>query len=78
MKYTVKQDKNQTLLKSLKDVVLENRGLSNSDVEFLINPTDEYLEFPEAIPNMKEASELFIEQVNTGGNIGILIDPDVR
>ena len=59
-------------IKIVKDELLDMK------VDAIVNPTDEYLEFPEAIPNMKEASELFIEQVNTGGNIGILIDPDVR
>ena len=38
--------------KSLKQIIIENREMTKKDVDFLLNPTSEYMEFPTKIKNI--------------------------
>ena len=62
---------------SLKEVVLDNRDIDISEVDFLLNPTGEYIEHPMVIKNMDKAIELFIQSLDNDEKIGILLDCDV-
>ena len=74
MKYNILQE--ETFGKSLKDIVLINRDLIDDDVEFLLNPTNEYQEMPLRIRNMDKAMELFINELDNESKIGLLVDTD--
>lgn len=75
MKYKILQE--NTFGKSLKQIVSENREFTNDDINFFINPTNEYVEMPLAIKNMDSAMKLFIEEIDKNSKIGVLCDPDV-
>ena len=75
MNYKILQE--NTFGKSLKQIVSENREFTNDDINFFINPTNEYVEMPLAIKNMDSAMKLFIEEIDKNSKIGILCDPDV-
>ena len=62
MKYKILQE--NTFGKSLKQIVSENREFTNDDINFFINPTNEYVEMPLAIKNMDSAMKLFIEEID--------------
>ena len=51
MDYKILQE--ETFGKSLKQIVIENREITKRDVEFLLNPTSEYMELPTKIKNME-------------------------
>lgn len=74
MKYKILQE---NFNRNLKDIVLENRELTKSDVNFLLNPSSEYLENPFKIKNMSEAITLFINELDNESKIGIVPDCDV-
>ena len=63
--------------KTLKQVVMENREITNNDINFLLNPTNEYVEMPMSIKNINKAIELFISELDNNSKIGVLCDPDV-
>lgn len=75
MKYNIKTE--NTFGRTLKDIVLKNRGLTEEDVDFLLNPTSEYQEMPFKIRNVDKGIELFISELDKGSDIGILVDTDV-
>ena len=75
MNYKILQE--NTFGKSLKQIVSENREFTNDDINFFINPTNEYVEMPLAIKNMDSAMKLFIEEIDKNSKIGVLCDPDV-
>lgn len=75
MKYKILQE--NTFGKTLKQIVSENREFTNDDINFFINPTNEYVEMPLAIKNMDSAMKLFIEEIDKNSKIGVLCDPDV-
>ena len=75
MKYNIKTE--NTFGRTLRDIVLKNRGLTENDVKFLLNPTSEYQEMPFKIKNIDKGIELFISELDKGGDIGILVDTDV-
>ena len=64
-------------IKSLKDVVLQNREMTKGDCEFMLNPTAEYVENPFKLKNMSEAIALFISELDNESQIGIVPDTDV-
>ena len=64
-------------IKSLKDVVLQNREMTKGDCEFMLNPTVEYVENPFKLKNMSEAIALFISELDNESQIGIVPDTDV-
>lgn len=74
MEYRIKTE--NTFGKSILDVVLENRGLTESDMEELLNPSVENVEFPQQIPNMNDAIKLFINELDMESKIGIIVDSD--
>ena len=74
MKYKILQE---NLGRNLKQIVSENRELTQFDIDFLLNPTDEYVEFSTKIKNMELGGKLLIEELDKGGDIGILVDTDV-
>ena len=63
--------------KSLKQIIIENREMTKKDVDFLLNPTSEYMELPTKIKNIELGGKLFIEELDKGADIGILVDTDV-
>lgn len=73
MKFNLKTTNNQGL--SLKDVILESRGVSNSS-ELLSPPSTAY-ECPSKYYNMQKAYELFMKHIEEGSDIGILVDCDL-
>lgn len=75
MNYKILQE--ETFGKSLKQIVIENREITKRDVEFLLNPTSEYMELPTKIKNMELGEKLFMEELDNEGDIGILVDTDV-
>lgn len=75
MDYKILQE--EVFGKTLKQIVSQNRELTNSDINFLLNPTSEYVELPTKIKNMEFGGKLFIEELDRGGDIGILVDTDV-
>lgn len=75
MNYKIKTE--NTFGKSILDIVLENRNMTEEDMENLLNPSVENVEFPQQIPNMNEAIKLFIDELDKGGDIGIIVDSDV-
>lgn len=75
MKYNIKTT--DTFGKTLYDIVLSNRDLTKKEVDFLLNPTSEYQEMPFKIKNVDKGIELFISELDKGGDIGILVDTDV-
>ena len=75
MKYNIKTT--DTFGKTLYDIVLSNRNLTKEEVDFLLNPTGEYQELPFKIKNIDKGIELFISELDKGGDIGILVDTDV-
>lgn len=64
-------------IKTLKDIVLENREITKNEANFLLNPTSEYVENPFKLKNMSEGIQLFMEELDNEGDIGILVDTDV-
>ena len=50
---------------------------TKKEVDFLLNPTSEYQEMPFKIKNVDKGIELFISELDKGGDIGILVDTDV-
>lgn len=62
--------------KSLKQVVIENRELTKNDVDFILNPTNEYVENPYKLKNMFEATKLFMNELEMESKIAILVDSD--
>lgn len=64
-------------IKSLKDVVLENKEITKNEINFLLNPTSEYVENPFKLKNMSEGIKLFIEELEEESKIGVLVDSDV-
>ena len=74
MKYKILQE---NLGRNLKDIVLQNRELTQADADFLVNPTNEYLENPFKIKNISEAISLFISELDNESKIGIIPDVDV-
>lgn len=74
MKYKILQE---NLGRNLKDIVLQNRELTQADADFLVNPTSEYLENPFKIKNMAEAISLFVSELDNESKIGIIPDVDV-
>lgn len=64
-------------IKSLKDVVLENKEITKNEINFLLNPTSEYVENPFKLKNMSEGIKLFMEELEEESKIGVLIDSDV-
>ena len=64
-------------IKSLKDVVLENKEITKNEVNFLLNPTSEYVENPFKLKNMSEGIKLFMEELEEESKIGVLVDSDV-
>ena len=75
MNYNILND--DTFGMSLLDVVLDNRGLTESQMEELLNPSIENVEIPFHLLNMDKAIELFIKELDNESNIGILLDTDV-
>lgn len=75
MKYNIKTE--NTFGRTLRDIVLKNRELTEKDVDFLLNPTSEYQEMPFKIKNVDKGIELFISELDKGSDIGILVDTDV-
>ena len=63
-------------IKTLKDIVLENREITKNEANFLLNPTSEYVENPFKLKNMSEGIQLFIEELDNESNIGLLVDSD--
>lgn len=63
-------------IKTLKDIVLENREITKNEANFLLNPTSEYIENPFKLKNMSEGIQLFIEELDNESNIGLLVDSD--
>ena len=51
--------------------------MTKEKVDFLLNPTGEYQELPFKIKNVDKGIELFISELDKGGDIGILVDTDV-
>lgn len=74
MKYKILQE---NLGRNLKDIVLQNRELTQADADFLVNPTSEYIENPFKIKNMAEAINLFVSELDNESKIGIIPDVDV-
>ena len=74
MNYKILQE--NTFSKSLKQIVIENRELTNGDVDFLLSPTNEYVENPYKLKNMFEATKLFVNELESESKIGILVDSD--
>ena len=74
MNYKILQE--NTFSKSLKQIVVENRELTNGDVDFLLSPTNEYVENPYKLKNMFEATKLFVNELESESKIGILVDSD--
>ena len=64
-------------IKSLKDVVLENKEITKNEINFLLNPTSEYVENPFKLKNMSEGIKLFMEELEEENKIGVLVDSDV-
>ena len=64
-------------IKTLKDIILENREITKNEANFLLNPTSEYMELPTKIKNIELGGKLFIEELDKGADIGILVDTDV-
>ena len=64
-------------IKSLKDVVLENKEITKNEINFLLNPTSEYVENPFKLKNMSEGIKLFMEELEEESKIGVLVDSDV-
>ena len=64
-------------IKSLKDVVLENKEITKNEINFLLNPTSEYVENPFKLKNMSEGIKLFMEELEKESKIGVLVDSDV-
>ena len=64
-------------IKSLKDVVLENKEITKNEINFLLNPTSEYVENPFKLKNMSEGIRLFMEELEEESKIGVLVDSDV-
>lgn len=64
-------------IKSLKDVVLENKEITKNEISFLLNPTSEYVENPFKLKNMSEGIKLFMEELEEESKIGVLVDSDV-
>ena len=62
MDYKILQE--ETFGKTLKQISLINRELTNQDVEFLLNPTSEYVENPFKLKNMAEGIKLFMEELD--------------
>lgn len=75
MNYNILND--DTFGMSLLDVVLDNRGLTESQMKELLNPGIENVEIPFHLLNMDKAIELFIKELDNESNIGILLDTDV-
>ena len=63
-------------IKTLKDIVLENREITKNEANFLLNPTSEYVENPFKLKNMSEGIQLFMEELDNESNIGLLVDSD--
>ena len=63
-------------IKTLKDIVLENREITKNEANFLLNPTSEYVENPFKLKNISEGIQLFIEELDNESNIGLLVDSD--
>ena len=63
-------------IKTLKDIVLEDREITKNEANFLLNPTSEYVENPFKLKNMSEGIQLFIEELDNESNIGLLVDSD--
>lgn len=63
-------------IKTLKDIILENREITKNEANFLLNPTSEYVENPFKLKNMSEGIQLFIEELDNESNIGLLVDSD--
>ena len=68
---------NDIFCQSLKEVVLENRGIDETLAEGLLNPSVSNVESPFQIPNMDKAIELFIKALDDELKIGIMVDSDV-
>ena len=66
-----------TFGKTLYYIVLTNRNLTKEGFDFLLNPAGEYEELPFKIKNVGKGIELFISELDKGGDIGILVDTDV-
>ena len=75
MNYKILQE--NTFSKSLKQVVMENRELTQNDVNFLLSPTNEYVENPYKLKNMFEGTKLFMNELEDESKIGLLVDSDV-
>ena len=63
-------------IKTLKDIVLENREITKNEANFLLNPTSEYVENPFKLKNMLEGIQLFMEELDNESNMGLLVDSD--
>ena len=74
MDYKILQ--NDIFGKSLKQIVMENRELTKNDIDFLLNPTNEYVENPYKLKNMFEATRLFMNELEEENVVGILVDSD--
>lgn len=75
MDYKILQE--ETFGKTLKQISLINRELTNQDVEFLLNPTSEYVENPFKLKNMVEGIKLFMEELDKESKMGLVVDSDV-
>lgn len=75
MKYKIMNDK--TFGKSIKDVVLENRGLIRDDVEKLLNADRSYEKDCMDIFGMSQAVDFFEKEYNPNLIIGLNPDTDV-
>lgn len=73
MNYKILQK--ETFSKSLRQIVIENRNLEKTYVDFLLNPTNKYVEMPMSIKNIDNAIKLFIEEIDNNSTIGIVYDP---
>lgn len=76
MKYNIKTS--DIFGKSLKTIVLNNRNLTEDDIEKLSNYNlGEVTESPYKLNNMYEAVKLFMQEYDKQSNIGIVVDSDV-
>lgn len=56
--------------------VLKNRGLSEEDIEKVLNPTEDLLPDWTKLDNIYEGVELLNEHIEQGSKIGIMLDED--
>lgn len=74
MKYKIID--NNTFGRSVKDVVLSNRNLTQKDVDDLLNPSKDSIRNCMSIFGMREAVNHFRKVYKRESRVGILVDSD--